>query len=88
MHEPSLLSLAIPKEYCNCNCKLSKIYDFDIVKKNSEGLLEIFFMCKRLYTVHTNRKHLPKIFKFFFHMLLGGPPRRVLAGTKSFREVI
>ena len=43
-----------------------------MVKKNSEGLLEIFFMCNPLYTVHTNRKHLPNIFIFFFHMIFWG----------------
>jgi hypothetical protein len=43
VHDPCILSLAI---YIDCICKLSKIYDFDIGKK-SEGLLEIFFMCKR-----------------------------------------
>jgi hypothetical protein len=48
------------------------MYDFYIEKKNSEALLEIFFVCKRFYTVKTNRIHLPKIFIFFFHMLFGG----------------
>jgi hypothetical protein len=46
VHDPCILSLAVPQEYCNC--KLSKIYDFDIVKNKSEGLLGIFFMFKRL----------------------------------------
>ena len=59
-------------QYGNCNCKVSKIYDFDIGIKKSEGLLELFFVCKRFFTVNTNRIHLPKIFKFFFHMVFGG----------------
>ena len=48
------------------------MYDFYIEKKISEALLEIFLVCKRFYTVKTNRIHLPKIFIFFFHMLYGG----------------
>ena len=70
VHDPSVLSLAIPKEYCNC--EVSKIYDFDIGIKQFEGLLEIFWVCKRLFTVLTCRKHLPKFLIFFFHMLFGG----------------
>ena len=72
MHEPSLLSLAIPKEYCNCKCKQRIIYGFDIGGKKIEGLLEFFFVCKRFNTVQKSRIHLPKILIFFFHMLLGG----------------
>ncbi len=70
MHEPSLLSVAIPKEYCNC--KQSIIYGFFIGEKKIKGLLEIFFVCKRFYTVQTNRINLPKILNFVFHMLFGG----------------
>ncbi len=56
-------------------CSSSKIcimYDFDIGKNNFEGLLEMFFVCKRFNTVNTIRKHLHKIFIFFFHMLFWG----------------
>jgi hypothetical protein len=45
------------------------MYGFDIAKKKFEGLLEIFFLCKRFEIVTTVRIHLPKIFLFFFHML-------------------
>ena len=72
MHEPSLLSLAIPKEYCNCKCKQSIIYGFDIGEKKLRGYCNFFFVRKRFNTVHTNRKHLPKILIFFFHMLFWG----------------
>ncbi len=48
------------------------MYDFDIGKNKFEGLLEFFFVCKRFYTVNTNRIHLPKIFICFFHMLFWG----------------
>jgi hypothetical protein len=40
--------------------------------KNSEGLLEIIFVCKRLNTLNTNRIHTPKNFIYFFHMLFWG----------------
>ena len=42
------------------------------VKKVFEGLLKIFFVCKRFYTVNTIRIHLQKIVIYFFHMLFGG----------------
>ena len=73
MHDPALLLLAIPEEYWYCkDVNLSEIYDFDIGKKEFEGLLELFFLCKRLDTVQTSRKLLLKIFKIFFHMLFWG----------------
>jgi len=53
----------------NVKCK---IYGFDIGKKIFEGLLEFFFVCKRFKIVQTVRIHLPKILRFFFHMLFWG----------------
>ncbi len=49
-----------------------KIFDFDIGKKQFEGLLVIFFWCKRFESVTTVRINVPKNFKFFFHMLFWG----------------
>jgi hypothetical protein len=49
-----------------------KKYDFDIGKKKIEGLLDIFFLCKRFNSLTTVRIHVPKIFIFFFHMLFWG----------------
>jgi hypothetical protein len=37
------------------------MYDFDIEKKKFEGLLEIFFVCKRFCSVRTVKIHVPKI---------------------------
>ena len=34
--------------------------------------MEFFFVCKRFKIVQTVRIHLPKILRFFFHMLLWG----------------
>ena len=51
---------------CNVYCI---IYGFEIAKKQFEGLLEFFFVCKRFVIVTTVRITLPKIFLFFFHML-------------------
>ncbi len=56
------------------------IYDFDIIKKKFEGLLELFFL-QRFYSVKAVRIHVPKIFIFFI-CFFGGLPSRVLAGTK------
>jgi hypothetical protein len=41
-------------------------------KKKFAGLLEFFFVRKRLYTVQTIRIHLPKFLNYFFHMLFWG----------------
>ena len=48
---------------------IHKIYDFDIGKKKIEGLLDIFFLCKRLNSLTTVSIHVQKMFIFFFHML-------------------
>jgi hypothetical protein len=48
------------------------MYDFYIGNFFFEGLLEIFFVSKRLNSVITVRIHVQKIFIFFFHMLFGG----------------
>ncbi len=42
------------------------------MKKKFEGLLEIFFVCKRFQVVQTIRLNLPKILIYFFQMLFWG----------------
>ena len=69
------MSIPFTITICSSSSSSSKIcimYDFDIGKKQFEGLLEFFFLCKRSKMVTTVRRHVPKIFIFFFHMLFWG----------------
>ena len=57
------------------------------VKKVFEGLLKIFFVCKRFYTVKTIRIHVPKIFIFFFHRIFGGSAKPSFGWYKETKNI-
>ncbi len=50
VHDPSLMSLATPKEYCNC--KQSIIYGFDIGEKNILRGYCTFFFCANAFKLY------------------------------------
>ena len=48
--------------------------------------MEIFFLGKRFYSVKTVRKHVPKIFIFFFHMLFWGSAKQSFGWYKVTKK--